>query len=85
MKYFLKPGGIKVQATDKEVQEAWIPFDPYISGSREWDRIKNKEEEIKTSYTAGAQVWYQGGGWWLILGYAYDKRDATKALEAIQH
>lgn len=33
--------------------------------------------------TTGAKIHYCGGGWWLLLGYAYDGRDIKKIYQSL--
>lgn len=43
------------------------------------DTIKNE----KQASFSGAALYYKGGGWWLLSGYAHDARDVDELLIAL--
>lgn len=45
-----------------------------------WDGTKLDTAGAENLLATGAKLYYLGGGWWRICGYAYDGRDVKPYL-----
>ena len=43
-----------------------------------------KLDGSKNLATTGAAVYYRGGGWWNVFGYAWDLKDAKDIINALK-
>src|SRR6186713_344371 len=74
---YVSPHHCKVRCRDEAIAEAAMSVGEFVemlmTGRTEAYLLKS-----------GAKAYWQGGGWWHILGYAHDASDTISSLEAIR-
>lgn len=54
-----------------------------LAGGTTLPPILDKIRDEKLLAFTGAALYYKGGGWWLLSGYAYDSSDVNELIIAM--